>query len=189
MRRTDESESSSWPTPNAMNSQEGETPETWRARQAEMRARGYNGNGCGTPLAMAVQVWPTPTESDSGGAGNRNLPGSKAHPGTSLTDAVSGGQAPRSWPSPQAHDDKNFGEANPGHSPQLRHSLGLLAPERFNTSGSRRGCSVVLNPAWVSCLMGFPPDWCDIGDVPLPRSATPSSRKLRKSSRGQQEKC
>jgi hypothetical protein len=32
--------------------------------------------------------WPTATEGDSKSSGSRNLPGSKAHKGTSLTDAV-----------------------------------------------------------------------------------------------------
>jgi len=70
----------------------------------------------GTPLSMAVQkeeaeimaevkneaamyweaqTWPTPTAGDAKGLGNRNLERSKAHAGTSLTDAVRGGQAPR----------------------------------------------------------------------------------------------
>jgi hypothetical protein len=33
-------------------------------------------------------TWPTPTAGDAKGAGSRNLPGSKAHAGVSLTDAV-----------------------------------------------------------------------------------------------------
>lgn len=44
-----------------------------------------------TPTATKG-LWPTPTVGDSKSSGNRNLEGSKAHAGTSLTDAVSGGQ-------------------------------------------------------------------------------------------------
>lgn len=33
-------------------------------------------------------LWPTPTVGDSRSSGNRSLPGSKAHSGTSLTDAT-----------------------------------------------------------------------------------------------------
>lgn len=51
--------------------------------------------GTGTDLGYAVKRWPTPTAGDAAAAGNRNLYGSKAHPGVSLTDPVSGGQAPR----------------------------------------------------------------------------------------------
>lgn len=51
-------------------------------------------------------TWPTPTASDAYGSGNRNLAGSKAHTGTSLTDAVNGGQ----WsPTP----DRPRGKLNP----------------------------------------------------------------------------
>jgi hypothetical protein len=40
-------------------------------------------------------TWPTPVVTDSIGAGNRNLEGSKAHAGSSLTDIVNGGQKSR----------------------------------------------------------------------------------------------
>ena len=238
-----------------------------------------------------LRTWPTPTESDSAAAGNRNLEGSKAHPGVSLTDAVSGGQQPRrwstprpsdvniesrsaealererqrpnrgaslildvtdqrNWPTPRAEDSESSGArvsrgtadtltaatrdwmtpqsrdwkgisqapatkgtysgglpdqlqelenrrtpqayaapagmGKPTSTPldqQMRSQAGLVAPESRSKGGNLPASSVVLNPAWVSCLMGFPADWCDIGDVPLPRSGTPSSRRSAKSSR------
>jgi hypothetical protein len=72
--------------------------------------------------APASSSWPTPTVGDSSGAGSRNLPGSLAHPGVSLTDAVvyGGSSTPRnlddprsrdrlaSWPTPQARDHKGI---------------------------------------------------------------------------------
>jgi hypothetical protein len=42
----------------------------------------------GRPNRGRSKLLPTPTESDADSAGNRNLEGSKAHPGTSLTDAM-----------------------------------------------------------------------------------------------------
>lgn len=61
-----------WPTPNAMVSQEGEGPETWRARQEALKAKGCNGNGAGVPLTIAAQEfggklehWGTPSLSDT----------------------------------------------------------------------------------------------------------------------------
>jgi hypothetical protein len=77
-----------WPTPGAMVSNDGEQPETWRARQAQLKQRGYNGNGAGVPLAIAAQemsqqqrraaklggggivpgAWPTPATRDFKGA-------------------------------------------------------------------------------------------------------------------------
>lgn len=52
-------------------------------------------------LARQVYRWPTPTAGDAIGAGNRNLEGSKAHPGTSLTDAILGGQRARQGDTPK----------------------------------------------------------------------------------------
>lgn len=49
--------------------------------------------------------WPTPVVTDSIGAGNRNLEGSKAHAGSSLTDIVNGGQKSRKT-------DRNQGRLN-----------------------------------------------------------------------------
>lgn len=50
-------------------------------------------------------AWPTPVVTDSIGSGNRNLEGSKAHAGESLTDVVNGGQ--------KARVNKNTGRLNP----------------------------------------------------------------------------
>lgn len=51
------------------------------------------------------ETWPTPVVTDSIGSGNRNLEGSKAHAGESLTDVVNGGQ--------KARVNKNTGRLNP----------------------------------------------------------------------------
>lgn len=51
----EEGEASFWPTPNALASNDGESPETWRARQERMKLKGYNGNGAGVPLAILAQ--------------------------------------------------------------------------------------------------------------------------------------
>lgn len=42
-------------------------------------------------LESYVRLWPTPTAGDAKSSGSRNLAGSKAHPGVSLTDAVVAG--------------------------------------------------------------------------------------------------
>lgn len=49
-----------WPTPDSGVFNDSEEPETWLARQAEMKAKGINGNGAGLPLAMASKLWVTP---------------------------------------------------------------------------------------------------------------------------------
>lgn len=43
------------PTPNATLANYEEDPESWRARQATLKAKGINGNGAGLPLAIAVR--------------------------------------------------------------------------------------------------------------------------------------
>jgi hypothetical protein len=51
--------------------------------------------------ASAGSAWPTATSGDSNSSGSRTLPGSAAHPGTSLTDAV------KRWPSARAEDSES----------------------------------------------------------------------------------
>lgn len=98
------------------------------------------------------------------------------------------------WITPQTRDHKGISQASAAGTfdgsicDQLAQLAGRPAPASRNTTGSRpESSSVVLNPAWVECLMGFPPGWTDV-PVPtvakgLPRSATPSSPKSPKSSR------
>jgi hypothetical protein len=60
-RRMAVTDGSLLPTPAAGNFNDGESVESWQARQARLKALGVNGNGMGTPLAMAVQLLKTPT--------------------------------------------------------------------------------------------------------------------------------
>ena len=90
-----------WPTPAAMNPNDGEGVETWLARRERLKQTQQNGNGCGTPLSIAVQLsgsaWPTPTATDakaSGAAGYSTESG--RHSGTTLTDATVGPRGPES---------------------------------------------------------------------------------------------
>jgi hypothetical protein len=55
-------QAANWPTPGAMISNDGESPESWKARAAELKRRNpaANGNGAGVPLAIAAISWPTP---------------------------------------------------------------------------------------------------------------------------------
>jgi len=82
-----------WPTPKA----------------ADGRAKGNGGKRNSPGLQQMVSqsdpaIWPTPTAGDAKASGNRNLPGSKAHMGTSLTDAtVRSGD----WTTPTSRDWKD----------------------------------------------------------------------------------
>lgn len=91
----------------------------------------------------------TATAGDAKASGSRNLAGSGARPGTSLTDylAFGGGRVPRrlALPSAAARDVRSGkGRQENGHAPQLPEVLGG-----------------VLNPAWVETFMGYPEGWTD----------------------------
>ena len=106
---------------------------------------------------------PTPTAGDARSAGSRNLPGSKAKAGVSLTDFVKYGNSttPRKmWPTPDASPHKYRLQGNSQQSKSLNAIHGGK-----------------LNPTWVEWLMGFP-----LGHTDLKPSEMPSSRKYRKSS-------
>ena len=94
---------------------------------------------------------PTPTVGDSRASGNRNLPGSNAHKGTSLTDAIV------RYPTPKARDHRSGkGYTSRPNSPDLEKVVGGQ-----------------LNPPWVEWLMGLPIEWTGSGP-----SATEWSRWL-----------
>jgi hypothetical protein len=81
-----------WPTPTATLGKDGEDRKLMAKDGQPVRAheRMYDEKGQHVPMTLdrAVKHWPTPTKGDQWSAGNRNLEGSKAHMGVSLTDAV-----------------------------------------------------------------------------------------------------
>ena len=109
----------------------------------------------GANLADAVRMWPTPTSDDSK---HVTRAGGDYQ---SLTRSVM-------WPTPQSRDHKDCG---------LNTDYSCERMMKWKLPGSVGGA---LNPTWVEWLMGFPLGWtvCE-------PSATPSSRKSRKSSVGQ----
>ena len=146
--------------------------------------------------------WPTPTAGDSKASGSRNLEGSQAHAGVSLTDAVKFGNSstPR-WPTPTADDADNVTRAS-GAYQSLTRSVMWPTPnagmEKHSTKDAYWANRVAkgrqndlqmatyletgsgaLNPTWVEWLMGFPLGWTDLGP-----SETRLSRKSSKSSGG-----
>jgi len=123
-------EARSWPTPNALISNDGESPESWEARRQVNIAKGYNGNGQGTPLTIAATAWPTPNSRDHKG---EDMPGRNG--GASLSHATQTGEFSHS--SPQALKTPTGPESSPS-TPTLRRRL---------------------NPAFVCLLMGWPWWW------------------------------
>ena len=55
-----------WPTASASIANDGETAESWKARQQRNIEKHYNGNGMGTPLTIAASTWPTPNVPNGG---------------------------------------------------------------------------------------------------------------------------
>lgn len=106
-------------------------------------------------------AWPTATASDANGSGSRNTATSKAHPGTSLTDAVRGDGGTGRWPTPCASD--HHGSYRPG---QRRGQLGDAVQ-----------CHGRLNPDWVEALMGFPPGWTRIDGPSGAESSSPTESR------------
>jgi len=93
---------------------------------------------------IASGLWPTPIKADARSGGSRNTPGSKAHPGISLTDAVRGdGGTGRLFPTPTRAD----GMGGPGCS------------GRQGGQNLRTALGGQLNPTWVEWLMGWPIGW------------------------------
>ena len=116
-------------------------------------------------------LWPTPTED-----GNYNKKGLSERSGDGLATAVA------KWPTPTARDWKD-GSAKACANVPVNGLLGRAIHTPRTTPRSARELDGVsplgnggLNPTWVEWLMGFPLGW-----TALDASATPSSRKSRKS--------
>lgn len=92
--------------------------------------------------------------------GNANRAGATSKSGDGLATAV------RRWPTPMSRDWKSCSTAKKGNARPLSEHI----------PGS-------LNPTWVEWLMGFPLEW-----TALEPSATPSSRKSRRSSAARSSK-
>jgi DNA (cytosine-5)-methyltransferase 1 len=143
-----------------------ESPETWLARRERERTKGQNGNGMGMPLGIAAKLWPTPTV-----CGNYNRVGASATSGDGLATAA------KNWPTPCSSDDRDR-----GHMDTPAVARRSLAGKQIMLSMAARSSAAPdpLNPAWVECLMGFPPGWTECE----PADTAGRSRKASTSTRG-----
>lgn len=203
-------EARAWPTPRAEDSESTgahrgspdtltsavrwSTPTTRDAESPAKITRGAGsldrGNELVRPLGLQV-LWPTPCSTDANGAGSRNVEGSLAHAGVSLTDAVRGDGGRGRWPTPAASDEK--GSVQPG---QRRGQL------------SETVAGLKLSPDWVEWLMNWPVGWSslepladatalpwdvdpgDTGEVPRTTTGCPDRRaRLRAIGNGQVPAC
>ena len=157
--------SGSWPTP----------------RVEDGESAGAHRKGPQTLNAKVRSLIPTPMQSDAMGAGSRNLPGSRAHAGVSLTDFVLFGNSrtPRLLPAPSASDygtsHNGIKKSLPsGGTPSLStmarwatptvqdaHNNGNPSRARRESPGLNGEVGGKLNPTWVEWLMGWPIRWTD----------------------------
>ena len=177
MPRIEESESGLWPT---MTADDAKHP-------GRVKIKPHQQTCLSAEAAKEMTMWPTPTEGDSRTSGSRNTPGSKAHPGISLTDAARGdGGTGRMWSTPRSSDgekggpNQSFGAGGQPLASQAAHQMWATPEQRDYKSGSMteeghahrsthpRGKSLseqgggALNPSFVEFLMGFPPYWTEV---------------------------
>ena len=123
------------PTPAAGSFNDGESVESWQARNGRLRALGINGNGMGTPLAIAVQLLPTPNATDGKG---RSAPGDRVRGDgrTRGTDIDLPEAVAQLLPTPAARDGK--GRDMPGREGGKSLPETLLPTPRA-TDGTKGG--------------------------------------------------
>ena len=169
-RRTSVSDGGSWPMPKASLS----GPDYNRVNREKSG---------GDDLVTAVARCPTPTAGDAKSSGSRNLPGSKAHAGMSLTDYVRGSSSISRLPTPTAarYGTRNNGKRGDGSTfktagapsldtmassgqwptPTAQDSSNNGGPSQAERNTPPLNCVAggKLNPRWVEWLMGWPIGW------------------------------
>lgn len=165
-----------WPTPTAAGFGANNTREGKKRHAQDSTPRAADGDsgmehffrGSENPTLLGAvrKQWPTPTAGDGKSAGSRNLPGSAAHAGVSLTDAVihGGSSTPREWPTPCATP---YGRQKTG-------TEGAAIRPSLETHVKKTGMQ--LNPDWVEALMGAPIGWTAGPPVPAKRKKRGSRR-------------
>ncbi|UYL85448.1 cytosine-specific methyltransferase [Acidovorax phage Alfacinha3] len=162
-----------WPTPAASVPNDRETPATWHARAAKLKAKHGNGNGAGMPLTVAAvefsekpSFWMTPSVSNSQGneyTRDRGMPG--------LERLTLTGQA-QHWPTPASRDYRT--PNSEASQTSRKHSGGEQLPNFVEhhflhpvlstldgraLSPTARTLPRRLNPAFGCWLMGWPIWW------------------------------
>jgi hypothetical protein len=144
---------------------------------------------------------PTPTAGDAKSSGSRNVEGSRAHAGVSLTDFVRDDGGRGRWPTPNARDYKG----SPGVACMERGGRQSSLPaavaqesrrvwptptaseHKYRLSGDSQQSKCLnalsggaLNPRWVEWLMGWPLGWTALDASGMDRYL---KRRRRRSSR------
>ena len=173
-----------WPTASASVANDGETIESWKARQARNLAKHLNGNGMGTPLTIASIQWPTPNAHDATGARGAGFELTDHHYGDRKDEMGLDQQARMFWQTPNQRDWKSeTGSENNTHDrpPNLSRQVYRLSPpapaipdgqqlsesdltslRRSFLENAAKRPKRRLNPRFVSWLMGFDPTWIEL---------------------------
>ena len=169
--RTGETGCSSWPTPDVPNGGRG-IPKDAVRRGSTIYAS--DGRKVQIGLQNAVRMWPTPAAADGERQshtymrGNPTLLGAAMWPTPRASDGEKGGPNQRdskgvyalpgavahAWPTPNSRDHKGA----PGAGSIRRGGHQSSLPAKIQGQ---------LNPAWVECLMGFPPSWTECDGPPF----------------------
>lgn len=165
-RRTEESESSLWRTPQAQDDQRSlEALEVFRAKQWERyQARKKAGAKSGGPpglmsLTQQVAMWATPRANKIGGYSSENWRPTLEQQVTSWptpTTAPQGGRQ-KAREAKQLRKDGSLKMAGRDLATEVQVN-GQPDPDSPNTNGNSRA---QLNYRWVAQLQGFPSDWLD----------------------------
>lgn len=128
-----------WPTPSASVANDGESPQTWHARAAQLKEKHGNGNGAGLPLTVAAVQWPTPAA--------RDYKGTNSAQHMNRTDGRTDGRS-------RNHADQlpNFIMMNFSHPDQQ-------TPDGQQSSSTSPTSPRHLNPIFGELLMGWPLQW------------------------------
>jgi hypothetical protein len=158
------------PTPSASRFNDGESLESWQARNERLRELGINGNGMGTPLPIAVQLLPTPLVTNRAGMEPSPAVGALLKTPTAQL-AVNGGS--------QHPDKRRAGGHGPTLADQVEHAL-LPTPDA--THGRKTTRTGLLLPGVVESLLptpratdgtkGGPNQRGSSGDLMLPSAAS-----------------
>jgi hypothetical protein len=158
-----------------------------RPRQGSRCNGGRNvqleGTGPRRTLTTAVKraMWPTPNAANASNDVKLNCSGDGRKRPNKLGWAVS----KTMWPTPTGTEERQgFQNGNNGKKGTQKSLTTVVQGGPSSQIGGQ------LNPKWVSWLMGFPVDWCDLpgelqmesqtGSTSLDASETQSSRKSRK---------
>ena len=166
---------SSWPTPDAAVSNDGEEPETFFARREEVKAKGINGNGMGVPLAMAAKAWPTPAARDVKGTNSADhlQNGSGRLHLDQLPNFVEHIWMPL-WATPTVKGDHNRAGMSDKSGDGLATMAASFRPvlQTYQVGGVSSHPRRSLNPLFVEWLMGWPPRWTLLAWTDFACSAT-----------------